>query len=88
MYYGEFSGMLGVGGSHKPSRPLLSELVEVSRWLASCSGCGMCQEACEHGVLVATLISLLAQSIREPLHYHAGDPSQQLPWIGADSTTT
>lgn len=41
LYDGELEGMLGIDRSHYGGRPLLPELVGVSRWLVSCSGCGM-----------------------------------------------
>lgn len=80
LYDGELSGMLGVGEAHQGSHPLLSELVGVSRWLASCSGCGMCQEACVHGVSLASIVTTLSHRIQDQLHYKPGDPSQRLPW--------
>jgi formate dehydrogenase subunit beta len=80
LYEGELTSMLGVGNLHVPVRPLMSELVGVSRWLASCSGCGMCQEACEYGISLAPMISMLSHRIRQGLHYTAGDPAQRLPW--------
>lgn len=80
LYHGELSGMLGVGGDRQPKRPLLSELVEVTRWLASCSGCGMCEEACTCGVPLASLVISLSHQIRKELQYRAGDPTQPLPW--------
>ncbi len=80
IYDGELEGLLGVKGSRQNQRPALSELVGLSRWLTSCSGCGMCQEACEHGVSLGLLISILSQHIREELHYTCGEPTQSLPW--------
>ena len=80
LYDGELEGMLGVNRARQSSRPLLSELVGVSRWLVSCSGCGMCQEACDHSVTFAPLISSISHRLRSELHYTAGDPFQHLPW--------
>jgi formate dehydrogenase subunit beta len=80
LYDGELSGMLGVGENCQSAHPLLSELVSVSRWLASCSGCGMCQEACEHGVSLTSLVTVLSHRIQSELHYEPGDPAQRLPW--------
>jgi len=80
LYEGELTGMLGVGSTYEHGRPLLPELVGVVRWLASCSGCGMCQEACEYGVPLAELISSLSHRIHDEIHYTAGDPTQRLPW--------
>lgn len=80
LYKGELSGMLGVGTSQQRQQPLLLEFVTLSRWLAACSGCGMCQEACEHGVSLFPLIYVLSHRIREELNYPVGDPLEQLPW--------
>jgi formate dehydrogenase subunit beta len=80
LYEGELAGMLGVSEAHQGAHPLLSELVGVSRWLASCSGCGMCQEACEQGAALTSLISVISHQIRSDLHYQAGNPDQGLPW--------
>jgi formate dehydrogenase subunit beta len=80
LYNGELSSMLGVVGEDRRNRPLLSELVGLSRWLASCSGCGMCQEACENDVSLTLLITALSNRIRKELNYPAGDPRQLLPW--------
>jgi formate dehydrogenase (coenzyme F420) beta subunit len=74
LYEGELSGMLGVGSSQSRQRPLLSELIDVSRWLASCSVCGMCHEACTNGVNLLPLIAILSQRIREGLGTREGDP--------------
>jgi len=80
LYDGELTGMLGVRDTHHQNHPLLAELVGVSRWLASCSGCGMCQEMCEHGVSLAPIIITLSHRIQHELHYRPGDPNQRLPW--------
>jgi len=81
LYDGELTGMLGVDTPTSGSRPLLPELVSVSRWLASCSGCGMCQEACENDVSLTQLFAMISHQIRGELHYTAGDPFQNLPWV-------
>ena len=80
LYNGELTGMLGVTEPYQGPRPLLSELVGVGRWLASCSGCGMCQEACEHGDALGEIIITISHRIRSDMHYTAGDPRQPLPW--------
>jgi len=88
LYEGELTGMLGVPRGQRHGRPLLPELVAVGRWLASCSGCGMCQDACEIGVPLTLLVSALSHRIRRELHYSSGEPAQSLPWrIGNRSNT-
>jgi formate dehydrogenase subunit beta len=85
LYDGELAGMLGAGDKHHGPQSLLSELVKVSRWLASCSGCGMCRESCAHGVPLGQFINVLSHRIQAQLHYKPGDPSQPLPWsVDAD----
>jgi len=59
-------------------RPPLAELVDVSRWLASCSGCGMCEAACNQDVPLMLLISSLSHQIQDGLHHHVGTPTQPL----------
>lgn len=81
LYDGELAGMLGVGEGRQSGHSLLAELVRVSRWLASCSGCGMCQQSCVHGVSLARAVTTLSHRIQNELHYRPGDPSQPLPWI-------
>lgn len=81
LYEGELAGMLGVGRSSSGhGRPLLPELVSLSRWLSSCSGCGMCEEACQNHVPLSLLTYSLSRRVREELHYAAGNPAQALPW--------
>lgn len=80
LYDGELAGMLGAGEGRQSGHSLLSELIRVSRWLASCSGCGMCRESCEYGVPLTQMITTLSHRIQSELHYRPGDPSQRLPW--------
>ncbi len=80
LYDGELSGMLGVGTLSQRERPLFAELIAVSRWLASCSGCGMCEEVCEWGIPLTLLFSLLSRTLDKELQYIAGEPRQCLPW--------
>jgi ferredoxin len=80
LYDGELTGMLGVGDGRQNGHALLSEIVQVSRWLVSCSGCGMCRESCEHGVPLHQVITALSHRIQAELNYRPGDPAQPLPW--------
>jgi formate dehydrogenase subunit beta len=82
LYDGELASMLGVKELRQQAHPLLTELVGVSRWLASCSGCGMCQEACEHNVSLTPLVVTLSHRVQHELNYKPGDPNQRLPWNG------
>jgi formate dehydrogenase subunit beta len=81
LYDGELAGMLGAVEGRQSGRPLLSELIRVSRWLASCSGCGMCRESCEYGIPLTQIVTTLSHRIQSELHYRPGDPSQRLPWM-------
>ena len=81
LYDGELAGMLGAGEGRQNTRPLLSELIRVSRWLASCSGCGMCRESCQYGIPLTQIVTTLSHRIQSELHYKPGDPSQRLPWM-------
>jgi formate dehydrogenase subunit beta len=80
LYDGELAGMLGVGEGRQNGHALLAEVVKVSRWLVSCSGCGMCRESCENGVPLHQLVTTLSHRIQSELHYRPGDPAQPLPW--------
>lgn len=81
LYDGELAGMLGAGDGRPIGRSLLSELIRVSRWLASCSGCGMCRESCEYGIPLTQIVTTLSHRIQSELHYRPGDPKQRLPWM-------
>lgn len=80
LYEGELAGMLGVPGSSTGSAPLLVNLVGVSRWLASCSGCGMCQDACSQEIPLLNIVLDLNYRMRRELDYRPGDPDLPLPW--------
>ncbi len=81
LYQGELTGLLGVGSTRDRDRPLLSELVGLSRWLVSCTGCGMCEAACERGVPLSRILSQVSHQIRTELDYQLGDPAHRLPWM-------
>jgi Fe-S oxidoreductase len=57
-------------------------MVLLSRWLASCSGCGMCEEVCQRSVPLTLLVSALSHRIREENDYITGSPDQPPPWAG------
>jgi formate dehydrogenase subunit beta len=81
LYDGELAGMLGAGEGRQSGGAVLSELIRVSRWLASCSGCGMCRESCENGIPLTQIVTALSHRIQSELHYKPGDPNQRLPWM-------
>jgi formate dehydrogenase (coenzyme F420) beta subunit len=81
LYDGELASLIGVPGSTSTSAPLLVSLVGVSRWLASCSGCGMCQMACDQGVPLIEIVLHMNRHLCQELQYQPGDPAQKLPWI-------
>jgi formate dehydrogenase subunit beta len=58
----------------------LADLVDISRRLTSCSGCGMCEENCPSHIPMALIFSALSHRIRDEIHYRAGDPAEKLPW--------
>jgi formate dehydrogenase subunit beta len=82
LYDGELSGLLGVGSSSQRNRPILVELVSVTRWLCSCTGCGMCEDACPQGIALSRLVSILSHQIREEIQYTPGEPEKCPPWMG------
>jgi Fe-S oxidoreductase len=87
LYGGELDNLAGLASAEASARdssrqPSLAELIQVTRWMASCSGCGMCEEKCQRDVPMTLFISALSHRIRDEAHYTAGSPSQQYPWTG------
>lgn len=81
LYDGELASMLGIPGPGGGTAPILVSMVGISRWLASCSGCGMCQESCNQEIPLLNIVLGINQRIRSQLDYHPGDPAQPLPWL-------
>lgn len=81
IYEGEFAGLLNRRKGGETDIAPLGDMVGLSRWLASCAGCGMCEEGCNMHVPLFLLISALSHRIRDKMHYHSGDPAEQLPWM-------
>ena len=81
LYDGELASMLGIPGSTSTPAPLLVNLVGISRWLASCSGCGVCQAACSQEIPLLEIVLQMNRQICRELSYQPGDPGQKLPWI-------
>ncbi len=80
LYQGELADLLGVSNPQSRRKPPLSEWVGVSRWMASCIGCGLCEEACSRGVPLTLILSGLSRRIHKSLRYVPGDPDLPLPW--------
>lgn len=81
LYDGELASMLGIPGPGGGSAPILVSMVGISRWLASCSGCGMCQDTCNQEIPLLNIVLGINQRIRSQLDYHPGDITQPLPWL-------
>ncbi len=81
IYEGEFAVLMDRRREAQTGIASLGDMVGLSRWLASCAGCGMCEEGCKMHVPLFLLISALSHRIRDKMHYHSGDPAEQLPWI-------
>ena len=42
------------------------------RWLVSCAGCGMCEQACSMQQPLVTIFSLIREKLNEELGYSPG----------------
>lgn len=71
---------LGGGAQFQDKFSFIEELVHLGRWLASCSGCGLCEQMCDQGIPLTLLVSSLSHRICQELNYVPGDPFRQLPW--------
>lgn len=81
IYKGEFSDLFQSSEVKSIREAPLARLVEISHWLASCSGCGMCEAACDRQVPLVLVIAALSHRIRQEMHYTSGDPGSRLPWM-------
>jgi formate dehydrogenase subunit beta len=75
VYEGELDGFFGRTRSHPTQPPPLAGLAAVGRWLAACSGCGICEQNCERKVPLTPFLSALNHSIREEMGYVRGEAS-------------
>ncbi len=67
-----------------PSLSLVGQLGAISRWLVSCSGCGMCEESCPNGVPLAVVARALSRPLRAKFDYTPGRSlDEKLPWAVA-----
>lgn len=59
----------------------LGALIQQSKRMVSCSGCGMCQEECPEGIPLTAIGRALSQPMQERMHYMPGrSPQEVLPW--------
>jgi formate dehydrogenase subunit beta len=64
-----------------PTLSLVGQLGAVSKWLVSCSGCGMCEESCPNNVPLATVARALSRPLRAKFGYTPGrSVNEKLPW--------
>jgi formate dehydrogenase subunit beta len=67
-----------------PSLSLVGQLSAVSRWLVSCSGCGMCEESCPNNVPLSVVARALSRPLRAKFDYTPGrSVEEKLPWAAA-----
>jgi len=67
-----------------PRLSLVGQLGAVSKWLVSCSGCGMCEESCPNGVPLSVVARALSRPLRAKFHYTPGrSVDEKLPWATA-----
>jgi CO dehydrogenase/acetyl-CoA synthase alpha subunit len=60
---------------------LVEELILISRWLASCTGCGMCEQKCKQEIPLSLLVNSLSHRICQELQYLPGEINQKIPWV-------
>jgi formate dehydrogenase subunit beta len=46
---------------------------DVMRWLVSCAGCGMCEQACENHLPLAAIFTTIREQLDEATHYTPGE---------------
>lgn len=80
IYAGELNGLFGRGDQETRSRAPLAALMEISHWLASCAGCGMCDENCDQEVPLILIVSALSHRIRSEVRYAQENVAQRYPW--------
>jgi Fe-S oxidoreductase len=51
----------------------------IMRWLVSCAGCGMCEQACAYHLPLSAIFGNIREKLREELGYTAGDWNSTLP---------
>jgi len=53
----------------------------ITRWLSSCTLCGMCEQSCPHHQPLSVIISNIRQQISNQLGYHPKDSVKEIPLI-------
>ena len=67
-----------------PTLTLVGQLGAISKWIVSCSGCGMCEESCPKGVPLAVVARALSRPLRAKFDYTPGrSVNEKLPWATA-----
>jgi formate dehydrogenase subunit beta len=68
------------GGLRMPADSLLFHLVRMNHMSASCVSCGLCEQACPHGIEVFKLFCLTGSRVQQELVYRPGaDLDEPLP---------
>jgi ferredoxin len=69
LYEGELDGFFGKAPQASQTRPPLAILAAIGRWLADCSGCGMCEQNCERNLPLSLFLAALSQGIHQEMDY-------------------
>jgi ferredoxin len=58
---------------------------DLARWLISCAGCGMCEQACPHHLPLSAIFGRIREQLAETTHYRPGHRLEEpLPLQSAD----
>ena len=52
---------------------------DVERWLVSCAGCGMCEQACVNHLPLSAIFGYIRQQLVQSLDYRSGYSTEDLP---------
>jgi formate dehydrogenase (coenzyme F420) beta subunit len=67
------------GALKMPEDTLLYHLTRLNHMVASCVGCGMCQEACPHDIPVFTMFRLVGAQVQSDFNYVPGRSLEEEP---------
>jgi formate dehydrogenase subunit beta len=67
------------GALKMPNDTLLFHLTRLNHMAVSCVGCGMCQEACPHGIPVFNIFSLVGAQLQKQFDYVPGKDITEEP---------